>query len=151
MWQKKWPEACYSGTTTTAGNLVFVGRNAGELQAYNAHDGKQLWSFQTGAGANDTPTIFQQDGKEYVAFLLAGNSLTATPHGDNLWLFGLDGKIGPGQGAGHRHGHAARRRERRQDGDAGKGDAAAGKAVFAGELRDLPRLSPAPAATAVPT
>ena len=27
---------CYAGSTTTAGNLVFVGRNNGELQAYDA-------------------------------------------------------------------------------------------------------------------
>ena len=36
VWQKTFPEPCYSGTATTAGNLVFVGRNGGELQAYNA-------------------------------------------------------------------------------------------------------------------
>ena len=53
--------------STTAGNLVFVGRNAGQLQAYDATNGKRLWSFQTGAGANNTATIFQQNGKEYVA------------------------------------------------------------------------------------
>ena len=54
VWQKTFPEPCYSGTATTAGNLVFVGRNAGELQAYNATTGARLWSFQTGAGANNT-------------------------------------------------------------------------------------------------
>ena len=42
-------------------NVVFVGRNNGELQAYDAASGDQLWSFQTGAGANSTPTFFQQD------------------------------------------------------------------------------------------
>src|SRR5262249_579800 len=67
-WQKQFPDACYSGTTTTKSGLVFVGRNAGELQAYDASNGKLLWSFQTGAGANNQPTIFQQDGKEYLAF-----------------------------------------------------------------------------------
>ena len=41
-------------------------RNDGRLQAYNATNGNLLWSFQTGAGANDAPTIFQRNGKEYV-------------------------------------------------------------------------------------
>ena len=35
----------------TAGNVVFSGRNNGEFVAYNAANGEQLWSFQTGAGA----------------------------------------------------------------------------------------------------
>jgi quinohemoprotein ethanol dehydrogenase len=66
-----------------------------------------LWSFQTGAGANHAPTIFRHDDKEYVAFYAAGNALAATPHGDNLWLFSLDGLLrqvaapGGGGGVGH--------------------------------------------------
>ncbi len=128
-WQKTWPDACYSGTVTTAGNLVFVGRNAGELQAYNAETGDQLWSFQTGAGANDTVSVFERDGKEYVAFLSAGNSLAATAHGDSLWLFSLDGTMGPAAapGAGSGTEHAG-------EGGGGSqktGDAAAGATVFA--------------------
>src|SRR4051794_10536756 len=47
-WQKRWPESCYAGSTTTKGNLVFIGRNDGRLIAFDARDGKQLWSFQTG-------------------------------------------------------------------------------------------------------
>ena len=126
-WQKTWPDACYSGTVTTAGNLVFVGRNNGELQAYDARNGNQLWSFQTGAGANDTVSVFEQDGKEYVAFLSAGNSLMASAHGDSLWLFSLDGTMGPAPapGAGSGTGHAG------EGGEQGTGDPAAGKTVFA--------------------
>ena len=127
VWQKKFPEPCYSGTATTAGGLVFVGRNAGQLQAYDAKTGAQLWSFQTGAGANNTSTIFQMNGKEYVAFLSGGNALAATSHGDSLWLFGLDGKLGPaaapGKGGGIEHAGAG--------GATSAASAAAGKIVFA--------------------
>jgi quinohemoprotein ethanol dehydrogenase len=131
VWQKTFPEPCYAGTSTTAGNLVFVGRNAGQLEAYDATNGDLKWSFQTGAGANNTATIFQQDGKEYVAFLSGGNSLAATPHGDSLWLFGLDGTIGPaatpGKGTGTQHGG-----EGGGNGAATTtGNAAAGATVFA--------------------
>ncbi len=136
-WQKTWDEPCYSGTVTTAGNLVFVGRNGGELQAYNAETGDQLWSFQTGAGANDTVSVFEQDGKEYVAFLSAGNSLAATPHGDSLWLFSLDGTMGPaaapggGQGTEHAGEGGNQGGGNQGGGNQTAGDTAAGATVFA--------------------
>jgi len=86
---------------TTAGNLVFVGRNNGELQAYDARNGSRLWSFQTGAGANSTVTSFQQDGKQYIAFLAGGNSLAGTPRNNqNVWMFTLDGTVGPAKAPG---------------------------------------------------
>jgi quinohemoprotein ethanol dehydrogenase len=131
-WQKTWPDACYSGTVTTKGNLVFVGRNNGELQAYDARNGNQLWSFQTGAGANDTVSVFEQDGKQYVAFLSAGNSLMATAHGDSLWLFSLDGTMGPAPAPGTGSGteHAGQGGGGNQGGGQAAPDAAAGKTVF---------------------
>ena len=94
-WQKQFSDSCYSGSTSTAGNLAFVGRNDGHLQAYNATNGNLLWNFQTGAGANNTASVFSLDGKQVVAFYAAGSALAGSPHGDDLWLFGLDGKLGP--------------------------------------------------------
>jgi alcohol dehydrogenase (cytochrome c) len=130
-WRHRWPESCYAGTATTAGGLTFVGRNDGRLQAYDAENGKQLWSFQTGAGANSAPTFFEQGGKQYVVFYAGGNSLAASPHGDNLWLFSLDGTLGPAQttGPGEGAGHAgeAPAQPTNQPG----GNAAAGRAVWA--------------------
>jgi quinohemoprotein ethanol dehydrogenase len=112
VWQKHWPESCYAGSATTAGNIVFIGRSDGRLLAFNATNGNQLWSFQTGAGANDAPTIFGRSGKEYVVFYAAGNALAASPHGDNLWLFSLDGLLSqvaaPGTGTGVEHAGAAK-------------------------------------------
>ncbi len=67
------------------------------------------------------------NGKEYVAFLSGGNALAATSHGDSLWLFGLDGKLGPaaapGKGGGIEHAGAG--------GATSAGSAAAGKTVYA--------------------
>jgi len=131
VWQKRWPEACYAGSATTKGNVVFIGRNDGRLQAYNASNGKLLWNFQTGAGANDAPTIFRWKGHEYVAFYSGGNALAATPHGDNLWLFGLDGTMSqlppPGSGQGVEHAGAT---EKTNNTNAAA-PAANGKAIFA--------------------
>ena len=130
-WRKRWPESCYSGSVTTGGNLVFVGRNGGQLEAYNAETGEgPLWSFQTGAGANTTATVFEQDGTQYLAFLAGGNALAATQHGDNLWLFSLDGTMdevaagGGGEGTGHAGQNPS------EPTDEVAGDAGAGAAVW---------------------
>jgi quinohemoprotein ethanol dehydrogenase len=137
-WQKRWPESCYAGSTTTAGNLVFIGRNDGRLQAYDATNGRLRWSFQTGAGANNAPTIFRRDGHEYVVFYAGGNALAASPHGDNLWLFALDGKLGPvpAPGSGHGIQHAGATPEKsgqspEKNTTGEKGSESAGEPIFA--------------------
>ena len=73
-------------------------------------NGELKWSFQTGAGANSTVTVFEHDGTEHIAFLAGGNALAATPHGDNLWLFSLQRDDG---GARGRRRGGGRRRPRR--------------------------------------
>jgi alcohol dehydrogenase (cytochrome c) len=90
-WQNKWDEsACYSATSTTAGGLVFVGHNEGELEALDAETGESLWKFQTGAGANTTASFYEHQGKQYVAFLAGGtSSSTHSRHGDELHAFAL--------------------------------------------------------------
>ena len=114
------------------------GRNNGELQAYNAKNGKLLWRFQTGAGANDTATFFERNGKEYIAFYAGGNSLAGTAHADNLWLFALDGTLGPlaapGSGTAVEHAGEAPNNSKPANPTAakpGSADAAAGAKVFA--------------------
>ena len=120
-WRKILPTACYSGTTTTAGNLVFVGHNDGTLRAYDARDGSELWKFQMGAGANSTPAIFDDRGTQKIAFYAAGNSLMGNAHGDSLWLLSLDGQLGPVEaGRITRRHHARRRRAAAPEGDAGR-------------------------------
>lgn len=87
------PESCYSGSATTSGGLVFVGKNDGHLVALDARTGRQLWSFQTGAGANAAATVFEVDGRQKVAIVAGGNALAGSPHGANLWVFSLDGRM----------------------------------------------------------
>jgi hypothetical protein len=84
VWQKHWPELCYYGSVTTAGNLVFVGGNSGILLALDARTGRQLWSLQTGAGANNSATVFRYDGREEIAFYSGRNALAGSAQGDNL-------------------------------------------------------------------
>ena len=89
------PSACYSGSTTTAGGLTFVGRNDGRLTALDSRSGKKLWEFQTGAGMNAPVSVFEHAGKQYVVAYSAGNLFAGSPKGDSVWLFGLDGTLPP--------------------------------------------------------
>jgi glucose dehydrogenase len=69
---------CYSGTISTAGNLVFVGRNAGHLEAYNARTGKLEWrSPKLKAGVNAPPVTYTANGKQYVAVFAGGNGIAS--------------------------------------------------------------------------
>jgi glucose dehydrogenase len=77
-WKVTFPknDMCYSGTATTAGNLVFVGRTNGYLQAYNAKTGKLLWtSPKLGGGANAAPMTYTSNGSQYVAAYAGGNGI----------------------------------------------------------------------------
>ena len=96
-WRYQWPEQCYSGTLATAGGLLFVGRSDGRLTALDSATGKPLWEFQTGAGMHAPVTTFEHKGKQYLLAYSAGAALLGSARGDSVWLFGLEGKMGPVQ------------------------------------------------------
>jgi len=93
VWQQRWKDPCYSGSVTTAGGLVFVGRNDGRLTALDSANGKRLWEFQTGAGVNAPASVFQYEGEQYVVAYSAGSLFAGSPRGDSLWLFSLKGTL----------------------------------------------------------
>ena len=88
-----WKDNCYSGSVTTGGGLVFVGRNDGRLTALDSSNGKLLWEFQTGAGMNAPAAVFQYEGEEYVVAYSAGNLFAGSARGDSVWLFSLKGTM----------------------------------------------------------
>ena len=96
-WRYQWPEQCYSGTLATAGGLLFVGRNDGRLTALDSASGTQLWEFQTGAGMHAPVSTFERNGKQYLLAFSAGSALIGSARGDSVWLFALDGTLGPAQ------------------------------------------------------
>jgi len=93
VWQQRWRDSCYSGSVTTAGGLVFTGRNDGRLTALNSSTGKRLWEFQTGAGMNSPVSVFEYEGDEYVVAYSAGSLFAGTTHGDSVWLFSTKGTL----------------------------------------------------------
>jgi alcohol dehydrogenase (cytochrome c) len=95
VWQQHWANTCYSGATTTAGGLVFVGRNDGRLTALDSANGNKLWEFQTGAGMNAPVSVFEHGGKQYVVAYSAGSLFARSRKGDSVWLFAFDGTLEP--------------------------------------------------------
>ena len=94
VWQQRWKDSCYSGSVTTAGGLVFTGRNDGRLTALNSSNGKRLWEFQTGAGMNSPASVFEYEGDQYVVAYSGGSLFAGSARGDSVWLFSLKGTLG---------------------------------------------------------
>ena len=95
VWQKTWPEACYSGTATTAGGLVFVGRNAGQLQAYDAKNRQAAVELPDRRRRERLSDVLPGKWQAVRRVLRCLELAAGTPHGDSFWLFSLDGKLGP--------------------------------------------------------
>lgn len=71
--------AGWSGVLSTAGGLVFVGDNEGNLMAFDATSGENLWHFQTGSPIFAAPMSYLLDGEQYIVI----------PSGSALFAFGL--------------------------------------------------------------
>jgi alcohol dehydrogenase (cytochrome c) len=91
-WKAKTPMHERGGVTTTASGLAFVGGSDGVLRAFDAENGDLLWSFQTGAQIASAPTIYELDGKEYLA-LTTGGTFSSAQGGktSKLEVFALGG------------------------------------------------------------
>ena len=71
----------------------------GQFKAYDAKNGKELWSFQTGSGISGLPIAWEHQGRQYITVTsgaatvyaaLAGDpELGNMPAGSSLWTFAL--------------------------------------------------------------
>jgi PQQ-dependent dehydrogenase (methanol/ethanol family) len=60
----------WSGTVTTAGDVVFYGTMDGRFKALDARSGKLLWEFKTPSGIIGQPVSYRgPDGNQYIAVL----------------------------------------------------------------------------------
>ena len=87
-WKSDRPTWVWSGTLATAGGLVFMGESDGWLRAYDAADGRILWSFFCGAGVDSSPITYELDGKQYIA-AAAGGIRYAALKGNAVFVFAL--------------------------------------------------------------
>jgi PQQ-dependent dehydrogenase (methanol/ethanol family) len=69
-WTIKEPFMAWSGTLTTAGDVVFYGTMDGWFKAVDAQSGRPLWQYKTASGIIGQPVTYRgPDGKQYVAVL----------------------------------------------------------------------------------
>ncbi|HEV7665775.1 MAG TPA: PQQ-binding-like beta-propeller repeat protein [Chloroflexota bacterium] len=96
VWQRAmpYPIGGGSGSTSTAGGLVFHGEPDGNVQAYDARTGDLLWQFQTGFGADGPVMTYTINGEQYVAIATGGGS-NSRANGDGVWAFKLGGSLNP--------------------------------------------------------
>ena len=70
MWKIKEDLPVWSGTLSTAGDVVFYGTMDGWFKAIHARTGALLWKFKTDSGIIGQPIAYRgPDGHQYIAIL----------------------------------------------------------------------------------
>ncbi len=89
-----------TGTLPTAGGVVFAGAVDRTFSAYDAKNGKKLWTTRLNDVPNSNPISYQVDGRQFVAIVTGGgaphttDSINLTPEVKNptfrtsgIWVF----------------------------------------------------------------
>ena len=103
VWRVEHKTSWNGGVLSTAGNLLFQGNGAGNLVAYSADSGRELWSFDAQTGIVAAPITYRVGDEQYVAVLagwggamplIQGGALThaANRNISRILVFKLDGK-----------------------------------------------------------
>lgn len=66
-WSYPYHYVLLASVLTTAGDLVFSGKPDGKFFALDANTGRELWSFQTGAGNRGSAVSYAVEGRQYIA------------------------------------------------------------------------------------
>jgi len=83
-WQVEHNGPWNGGVLSTAGNLVFQGNAEGELAAYRADTGEQLWSFDAQTGIVAPPVSYRLGGAQYLAVVAGWGGSLALSGGEAL-------------------------------------------------------------------
>lgn len=104
VWGVDQPVPWNGGTLSTSGGLVFQGDGQGYFKAFDAHTGKEMWSWFAQTGIVAAPVSYSVNGKQYVAVMAGwGGALPMVVGGEllseslasktnRLLVFSLDGK-----------------------------------------------------------
>jgi PQQ-dependent dehydrogenase (methanol/ethanol family) len=88
-WKFDTEQPLIGGGLATAGDLFFFGEGNGNFNALDARNGKKLWSFNCGAGANAMPVSYMVGNKQYVAMGCGGNVQLDFKRGNSLFVYAL--------------------------------------------------------------
>ena len=88
-WKFDTAEPLIGGALATAGNLLFYGEGNGLFRALDARNGKMLWEYNCGAGANAMPVSYEVKGTQYVAMGCGGNTQLDFKRGNSMFVFAL--------------------------------------------------------------
>jgi len=76
-WSIDYTSPALGSVLTTGGGLVFNGDSKGIVHAYDAENGSELWSFNTGSGIRGGITSYSVNGKQYIVVPSGFGSLFA--------------------------------------------------------------------------
>jgi quinohemoprotein ethanol dehydrogenase len=83
------------GLMVTDGNLLFQGLADGYFHAYDARDGRRLWSFNAKMGIVGSPITYQVDGKQYVTVVAGWGAAAAAFVGVVTHTLGWQARVHP--------------------------------------------------------
>ena len=89
VWRVKTPMHFNGGVLATGGNLVFQGQMDSKFNAYDARNGRRMWSFNAGAPVIAPPISYSVNGKQYVT-VITGNGTSGGFLGAALARYGID-------------------------------------------------------------
>ncbi|GAC1412530.1 MAG: methanol/ethanol family PQQ-dependent dehydrogenase [Burkholderiaceae bacterium] len=89
VWKFDTEQPLIAGAMTTGGDLLFYGEGNGLFRALDARNGKLLWEYQCGAGANAMPVSYTVKGRQYVAMGCGGNTQLDFKRGNTMFVFAL--------------------------------------------------------------
>ena len=78
-WQFRYHTPSMAGVLSTESGLIFGGDMDGNVMAFDAASGKNVWHFQTGSAIYAAPITYMIDGRQFVLM----------PSGTTLFAFAL--------------------------------------------------------------
>lgn len=88
VWRVQYPSPWNGGVLATAGGLVFQGTANGEVRAYRADNGKELWSFAAQTGVMAPPITYRVNGEQYVTVVAGWGGAFPSVAGEVSWVAG---------------------------------------------------------------
>jgi alcohol dehydrogenase (cytochrome c)/quinohemoprotein ethanol dehydrogenase len=81
VWRHQYVGPWNGGVLSTAGGLVFQGSAAGDFAAFDAANGRRLWSFPAQTGIVAAPITYTIGGQQYVAVMAGWGGVWALAPG----------------------------------------------------------------------